>query len=45
VVASELLDEVGINAFNMRLLAERLNTSTTTLYRHVAGKEELCPTP
>jgi len=40
-VASELVDEVGINAFNMRLLAARLNTSTTTLYRHVAGKEEL----
>jgi AcrR family transcriptional regulator len=40
-VASELVDEVGISAFNMRLLAERLNTSTTTLYRHVAGKEEL----
>jgi AcrR family transcriptional regulator len=25
----------------MRLLAERLDTSTATLYRHVAGKEEL----
>jgi AcrR family transcriptional regulator len=25
----------------MRLLAERLNTSTATLYRHVTGKEEL----
>lgn len=25
----------------MRLLAERLNTSTATLYRHVSGKEEL----
>jgi AcrR family transcriptional regulator len=25
----------------MRLLAERLNTSTATLYRHVRGKEEL----
>jgi AcrR family transcriptional regulator len=39
--ASELVDEVGTSAFNMRLLAERLQTSTATLYRHVAGKEEL----
>lgn len=39
--AAELLDEVGTSAFNMRLLADRLHTSTATLYRHVAGKEEL----
>jgi AcrR family transcriptional regulator len=39
--ASELVDEVGNDGFNMRLLAERLETSTATLYRHVAGKEEL----
>jgi AcrR family transcriptional regulator len=37
----ELVDEVGVDVFHMRLLAERLNTSTATLYRHVAGKEEL----
>ena len=39
--ASELVDEVGIDAFSMRALGERLNTSTATLYRHVAGKREL----
>jgi AcrR family transcriptional regulator len=39
--ASALVDEVGMNAFSMRLLAERLGTSTATLYRHVASKEEL----
>lgn len=39
--ALELVDEVGTDVFHMRLLAERLNTSTATLYRHVAGKEEL----
>jgi AcrR family transcriptional regulator len=35
------VDEVGTSAFNMRMLADRLDTSTATLYRHVAGKEEL----
>ena len=30
-----------MGAFTMRLLAERLHTSTATLYRHVSGKEEL----
>lgn len=39
--AAELLDEVGTSAFTMRLLAERLGTSTATLYRHVASKDEL----
>lgn len=39
--ALELIDEIGIDAFHMRLLAQRLNTSTATLYRHVSGKEEL----
>lgn len=39
--ALELVDDVGTNAFHMRLLAERLSTSTATLYRHVSGKEEL----
>jgi AcrR family transcriptional regulator len=41
ITASELVDEVGMDAFTMRLLAERLHTSTATLYRHVSGKEEL----
>ena len=40
-VAAELVDEAGPNAFNMRLLAERLGSSTAMLYRHVASKEEL----
>jgi AcrR family transcriptional regulator len=39
--ASELVDEAGTGAFSMRVLAERLETSTATLYRHVAGKDEL----
>ena len=39
--ASELVDEVGTNTFSMRLLAERLSTSTATLYRHFGGKDEL----
>jgi AcrR family transcriptional regulator len=40
-VAGELVDEAGVDAFNMRGLASRLDTSTATLYRHVAGKDEL----
>jgi AcrR family transcriptional regulator len=40
-VALEVVDEVGAGAVNMRMLAERLETSTATLYRHVSGKEEL----
>lgn len=39
--ATELIDEVGPDAFSMRTLAERLGTSTATLYRHVTGKDEL----
>jgi len=39
--ASELIDERGAGAFSMRALAERLDTSTATLYRHVAGRDEL----
>jgi AcrR family transcriptional regulator len=39
--ALELIDTVGADGFHMRLLAERLNTSTATLYRHVRSKEEL----
>jgi AcrR family transcriptional regulator len=40
-VAGELLDDVGADAFTMRALAARLNTSTATLYRHFQGKDEL----
>ena len=39
--ALELVDEVGVPAFTMRLLADRLNSGTATLYRHFAGKEEI----
>ena len=40
-VAADLVDEFGIDGVNMRLLAERLRTGTATIYRHVAGKDEL----
>jgi AcrR family transcriptional regulator len=39
--ALELLDEVGADAFSMRLLANRLGSGTATLYRHLANKDEL----
>jgi AcrR family transcriptional regulator len=39
--ALELIDEVGVPAFSMRLLADRLNSGTATLYRHFAGKDEI----
>jgi AcrR family transcriptional regulator len=40
-VAADLVDELGVNGVNMRLLAARLGTGTATLYRHVTGKDEL----
>jgi AcrR family transcriptional regulator len=40
-VAADLVDELGVDGVNMRLLAERLETGTATLYRHVTGKDEL----
>ena len=40
-VALEIVDEVGTDAFSMRLLADRLESGTATLYRHLAGKDEL----
>src|ERR1700754_5175170 len=40
-VAADLVDEFGVDGVNMRLLAERLETGTATLYRHVSGKDEL----
>jgi AcrR family transcriptional regulator len=39
--AADLVDEIGAEGFTMRLLAERLETSTATLYRHVSSKQEL----
>ena len=41
VAAVELVDEVGPGEFSMRLLAQRLRSSTATLYRHFAGKDEI----
>jgi AcrR family transcriptional regulator len=40
-VALEIVDETGTDAFSMRLLADRLRSGTATLYRHLAGKDEL----
>jgi AcrR family transcriptional regulator len=39
--AVELVDEVGPGEFSMRVLARRLRSSTATLYRHFAGKDEI----
>jgi AcrR family transcriptional regulator len=39
-VALEIVDQVGAD-FSMRLLADRLGSGTATLYRHLAGKDEL----
>ena len=39
--ALELIDRDGLSALSMRNLAAELGTGTTTLYRHVAGKDEV----
>src|SRR5216683_1550890 len=39
--ALELIDRDGLGALSMRNLAAELDTGTTTLYRHVAGKDEV----
>lgn len=39
--ALALVDEVGAQEFSMRALAERLGSSTATLYRRVSGKDEI----
>src|SRR5260370_23546120 len=39
--ALELIDRDGLAALSMRNLATELQTGTTTLYRYVAGKDEL----
>jgi AcrR family transcriptional regulator len=39
--ALELIDREGLGALSMRNLATELRTGTTTLYRHVAGKDEV----
>ena len=39
--AIALLDEEGIEALSMRTLGQRLGAGATSLYRHVASKDEL----
>jgi AcrR family transcriptional regulator len=39
--ALELIDREGLSALSMRNLATELGTGTTTLYRHVSGKDEV----
>jgi AcrR family transcriptional regulator len=39
--ALEIVDQVGADAFSMRLLADHLQSGTATLYRHFASKDEL----
>ncbi|AEW98610.1 TetR family transcriptional regulator (plasmid) [Streptantibioticus cattleyicolor NRRL 8057 = DSM 46488] len=39
--AIEMADADGIDALSMRRIATRLGTGTTSLYRHITGKEEL----
>src|ERR1700736_1812651 len=39
--ALELIDREGLGALSMRNLATELRTGTTTLYRYVAGKDEV----
>src|SRR5690349_6931481 len=39
--ALKLIDEVGIQALTLRMLAEALDSGTATLYRHFTGKDEL----
>lgn len=39
--ALDLVDEVGLQTFSMRTLAERLGVSPMALYNHVASRDEL----
>lgn len=39
--ALQLIDEVGVQALTLRMLAEALDSGTATLYRHLRGKDEL----
>ncbi|MFI6080244.1 TetR/AcrR family transcriptional regulator [Streptomyces sp. NPDC051217] len=40
-MALKLIDEVGVQALTLRMLADSLGSGTATLYRHFAGKDEL----
>ncbi|MFI7505067.1 TetR/AcrR family transcriptional regulator [Streptomyces sp. NPDC049687] len=39
--ALKLIDEVGIQALTLRMLADALSSGTATLYRHFGSKDEL----
>jgi AcrR family transcriptional regulator len=39
--ALKLIDQVGIQALTLRMLADALESGTATLYRHFNGKDEL----
>ncbi|MGW7196338.1 TetR/AcrR family transcriptional regulator [Streptomyces chryseus] len=39
--ALKLIDDVGVQALTLRMLADTLGSGTATLYRHFAGKDEL----
>ncbi|MEV0710717.1 TetR/AcrR family transcriptional regulator [Nocardia aurea] len=39
--AVDLLREDGVDALTVRRVAERLDTSSASLYRHIAGRDEL----
>ncbi|WP_425840085.1 TetR/AcrR family transcriptional regulator [Streptomyces fractus] len=39
--ALQLVDEHGVQAFSLRMLADHLGSGTATLYRHFAGKDEI----
>ncbi|MFD3948039.1 TetR/AcrR family transcriptional regulator [Streptomyces sp. NPDC058579] len=39
--ALRLIDEHGVQAFSLRTLADALGSSTATLYRHFANKDEI----
>lgn len=39
--AVSLIDDVGLESFTMRQLAERMGVSPMSIYRHVANKQEL----
>jgi AcrR family transcriptional regulator len=39
--ALKLVDQVGVQAFSLRMLADALGSGTATLYRHFASKDEL----
>lgn len=39
--ALRLIDEHGVHVFSLRILADTLGSSTATLYRHFANKDEI----